>query len=157
MLSLDATVALDDGDLDALAEIRKGIEAKMSRLRELDPCILDMSFREATLSSRYGHTLADKIELYELARDFGFTDFGLPNFYDFPSVTDDRDRPVPECDRTVPRTFPRGAPAGGRRTDPRRPADTVRRVHAAVPTAGGDVFRSSATCRSRSDSSARIS
>ena len=88
MLSLDATVALDDGDLDALAEIRKGIEAKMSRLRELDPCILDMSFREATLSSRYGHTLADKIELYELARDFGFTDFGLPNFYDFPSVTD---------------------------------------------------------------------
>ena len=47
-----------------------------------------MSFREATLSSRYGHTLADKIELYELAREFGFTDFGLSNFYDFPSVTD---------------------------------------------------------------------
>ena len=88
MSSLDATVALDDGDLGALAEIREGIEAKMSRLRELEPCILDMSFREATLSSRYGHTLADKIELWELARDFGFTDFGLSNFYDFPSVTD---------------------------------------------------------------------
>ena len=88
MTSLDAIVALDDEDLGALEEIRDGIEAKMSRLRELEPCILDMSFREATLSSRYGHTLADKIELYELARDFGFTDFGLSNFYDFPSVTD---------------------------------------------------------------------
>ena len=88
MTTLEATVALDEEDLGALSEIKAGIEAKMSRLRELEPCILDMSFREATLSSRYGHTLADKIELWELARDFGFTDFGLSNFYDFPSVTD---------------------------------------------------------------------
>lgn len=88
MTSLESTVVLDDEDLGALADIRQGVEAKMARLRELEPCILDMSFREATLSSRYGHTLADKIELWELARDFGFTDFGLSNFYDFPSVTD---------------------------------------------------------------------
>ena len=88
MTTLDSVVELDAEDLGALAEIREGIEAKMSRLRELEPCILDMSFREATLASRYGHTLADKIELYELAREFGFTDFGLSNFYDFPSVTD---------------------------------------------------------------------
>ena len=88
MTSLESTVVLDDEDLGALAEIRQGIEAKMARLRELEPCILDMSFREATLSSRHGHTLADKIELWELAREFGFTDFGLSNFYDFPSVTD---------------------------------------------------------------------
>ena len=88
MTSLDARVALDDEDHGALAEMRERIEATLSRLRELEPCILDMSFREATLSSRYGHTLADKIELYELAREFGFTDFGLPNFCDFPSVMD---------------------------------------------------------------------
>ena len=88
MTSLDTMVELDDEDLGALAQIRAGIDAKMSRLRELEPCMLDMSFREATLASRYGHTLADKIELYELAREFGFTDFGLSNFYDFPSVTD---------------------------------------------------------------------
>ena len=88
MTALESLVELDEEDLAALAEIREGIDAKMSRLRELDPCILDMSFREAALSSRYGHTLADKIELYELAREFGFTDFGLSNFYDFPSVTD---------------------------------------------------------------------
>ena len=88
MTTLDSMVALDEEDLGALEELRGGIEAKMSRLRELEPCILDMSFREATLSSRYGHTLADKIELWELASEFGFTDFGLSNFYDFPSVTD---------------------------------------------------------------------
>ena len=88
MTSLDSVVELDAEDLGALAEIRAGLDAKLSRLRDLVPCILDMSFREATLSSRYGHTLADKIELYELAREFGFTDFGLSNFYDFPSVTD---------------------------------------------------------------------
>ena len=88
MTTLDSVVELDAEDLGALAEIRAGLDAKLSRLRDLVPCILDMSFREATLSSRYGHTLADKIELYELAREFGFTDFGLSNFYDFPSVTD---------------------------------------------------------------------
>ena len=88
MTALESLVELDDEDRAALAEIREDIHAKMSRLRDLDPCILDMSFREAALSSRYGHTLADKIELFELAREFGFTDFGLSNFYDFPSVTD---------------------------------------------------------------------
>ena len=88
MTSLDSVVELDEEDLGALAQIRAELDAKLSRLRNLVPCILDMSFREATLSSRYGHTLADKIELYELAREFGFTDFGLSNFYDFPSVTD---------------------------------------------------------------------
>ena len=88
MTTLDSMVELDDEDLGALAEISEDLDAKMSRLREVVPCILDMSFREATLSSRYGHTLADKIELYELAREFGFTDFGFSNFYDFPSVTD---------------------------------------------------------------------
>ena len=88
MTALESLVELDDEDRAVLAEIREDIHAKMSRLRDLDPCILDMSFREAALSSRYGHTLADKIELYELAREFGFTDFGLSNFYDFPSVTD---------------------------------------------------------------------
>ena len=88
MTALEVVVELDEEDLGALAELREDLDAKMTRLREVVPCILDMSFREATLSSRYGHTLADKIELYELAREFGFTDFGLSNFYDFPSVTD---------------------------------------------------------------------
>lgn len=64
------------------------IAASFGRLREIVPCMLDMSAREATLSSAYGHTVGDKIELHRLAREFGFADFGLPNFFDFPSVSD---------------------------------------------------------------------
>ena len=88
MTLLDSVVELNDEDLALLSNTRDGLEANMARLREIVPCILDMSFRKTTLSSRYGHTLADKIALYELARDFGFDDFELSNFYDFPSVTD---------------------------------------------------------------------
>ncbi|MDE0239925.1 MAG: hypothetical protein OXQ84_06960, partial [bacterium] len=82
------TVALTSDDTALLASSRQAIDQKLARLRDLVPCILDMSAREATLSSHYGHTLKDKIELYELARDFGLTDIGLSNFFDFPSVTD---------------------------------------------------------------------
>ena len=35
-----------------------------------------------------GHTLEDKKELLRLGKEFGFTDFGLPNFYNFPTVSD---------------------------------------------------------------------
>ena len=87
-MDIEANILLDEGDREALADVTRHIEAQRMRLRELVPCVLDMSFREATLSSRYGHTLDDEVELYELAREFGFTYFGLPNFYDFPSVGD---------------------------------------------------------------------
>ncbi len=80
--------ALHGRDSELLSEVVAAIDADTRRLRELVPCMLDMSAREATLSSRYGHTLQDKIELYRLAREFGFDDFLLPNFFDFPSVAD---------------------------------------------------------------------
>ena len=83
-----AKVELTGSDRALLARSRETIERNMARLRDVAPCLLDMSSREATLSSRHGHTLKDKIELYELARDFGLADFGLPNFFDFPSVSD---------------------------------------------------------------------
>ena len=79
---------LNDDDREVLAAAQARIEAQRTRLREVVPCILDMSAREATLSANYGHTLDDKKELFRLAKDFGFTDFGLSNFLDFPSVTD---------------------------------------------------------------------
>ncbi len=88
MAIVDPVVELDAQDLEALDEVKGQIDAQMARLREVVPCMLDLSFREATLSSRHGHTLDDKIQLFELAREFGFTDFGMPNFYDFPSVGD---------------------------------------------------------------------
>ena len=82
------TVTLTQADKELLAKSRQAIDQKMERLHNVVPCILDMSAREATLSSHYGHTLQDKIELFELARDFGLSDIGLSNFFDFPSVTD---------------------------------------------------------------------
>ncbi len=65
------------------------IEERVAKLRDLEPYLMDMSSREATLSSYFGHTFEDKKELYRLARDLGFDDFGLPNFFAFPSVTDE--------------------------------------------------------------------
>ena len=64
------------------------IEDRVKMLRDVEPCLIDMSSREATLSSYFGHTLENKIELYNLAKDLGFNDFGLSNFFAFPSVTD---------------------------------------------------------------------
>ncbi|MDA0821219.1 MAG: hypothetical protein O3C28_02195 [Proteobacteria bacterium] len=64
------------------------IEDRVKILRDTEPYLIDMSAREATLSSYLGHTLDDKIALYEMARDLGFHDFGLSNFFAFPSVSD---------------------------------------------------------------------
>ena len=79
---------LDAEDESWLAEMVDHIEERVAILRDLEPYLIDMSAREATLSSYFGHTLADKKELYRLACDLGFHDFGLPNFFAFPSVTD---------------------------------------------------------------------
>ena len=65
------------------------IEDRVTVLRDVEPYMIDMSSREATLSSYFGHTLDDKIELYHLACDLGFDNFGLPNFFAFPSVVDE--------------------------------------------------------------------
>lgn len=89
---MDRTQTLPGGlnadDEEVLQRAVTHIEDRLEILRNADPYVLDMSAREATLSSRHGHTLQDKIELYELARDLGIHDFGLPNFFAFPSVTD---------------------------------------------------------------------
>jgi hypothetical protein len=79
---------LTGDDQQLLASAQQRINALLSRLREVVPVVLNMSFREATLSSRYGHTLEDKKELLRLGKEFGFTDFGLPNFHKFPTVSD---------------------------------------------------------------------
>jgi hypothetical protein len=79
---------LDAGDRATLEEMMDYIEQRVAILRDVEPCVLDMSAREATLSSAWGHTLDDKLALYELACDLGFRDFGLPNFFAFPSVTE---------------------------------------------------------------------
>jgi isopropylmalate/homocitrate/citramalate synthase len=78
-------VELTEADRAAYRQAGEEIEANMARLRAVVPTILDLSFREATLSAAYGHTLEDKKELYRLAKSFGFQDFALPGgLLDFP-------------------------------------------------------------------------
>jgi len=79
---------LDGDDETSLRDMVSHIEERVALLRDAVPYVIDMSAREATLSSAFGHTLADKIELYELACDLGLRDFGLPNFFAFPSVSE---------------------------------------------------------------------
>jgi len=83
-----AMQALNGEDRATLEEMVSHIEERVALLRDVEPYVLDMSAREATLSSAFGHTLDDKVELYELARDLGLRDFGLPNFFAFPSVSE---------------------------------------------------------------------
>ena len=80
--------ALEAVEQRLLDEAKARIEAQMARLRETVPYVLDMSSREAALSSTWGHTLRDKTDLFELGREIGLEDFGLSNFYAFPSVSD---------------------------------------------------------------------
>ncbi len=88
MVRTSEAIALDDGDRAVLGAAKARMDEQTARLRDVVPCIIDMSGREATLAAAHGHTLEDKKALYRLARDFGFTDFGLPSFFDFPSVSD---------------------------------------------------------------------
>lgn len=79
---------INEGDRAVLDEYVSHIEDRVEILRDAEPYLIDMSAREATLSSYVGHTLDDKIALYEMSRDLGFNDFGLSNFFAFPSVSD---------------------------------------------------------------------
>ena len=58
----------------------------MSRLKSVVPYVLDLSALEGRLPSPCGHTLADRIELYELAEEFGFDELALFSFFDFRNV-----------------------------------------------------------------------
>jgi isopropylmalate/homocitrate/citramalate synthase len=79
---------LGPDDRAVLEQTVSHIEDRVKILREAEPYLIDMSAREASLSSYIGHTLEDKIELYKMACDLGFHDIGLPNFFGFPSVSD---------------------------------------------------------------------
>ncbi|HEY6038864.1 MAG TPA: hypothetical protein VIV58_31495, partial [Kofleriaceae bacterium] len=73
--------------------VAAGIDAKLRRLREVEPYLIDLSLRENPFGSRVGQTLADKLRILPQLRAFGFEnillgtlDYALP---DEPEVDDD--------------------------------------------------------------------
>lgn len=88
MTKPNTRIRLNTDDQQLLASAQQRINAPLSCFGEVVPVVLDMPVREATLSSRYGHTLEDEKELFRLGQEFGFTDFALPNLYNFPTVSD---------------------------------------------------------------------
>ena len=81
--------ALTEQDREWASDMSRFIEDRVKVLRDVEPYMIDMSSREATLSSYFGHTFDDKKELHRLSCDLGFDNFGLPNFFAFPSVVDE--------------------------------------------------------------------
>ena len=79
-------VRLGKRDRDAIAGMNRRLDAKMTRLRSVVPHILDLSVLEGRLPAPRGHTLGDRIELYRLAREFGFDELALFSFFDFRNV-----------------------------------------------------------------------
>src|SRR3954469_8560149 len=79
--------------LEAAREVVAGVQAKLQRLREVEPYLIDLSLRENPFGSRVGQTLADKLRILPQLRAFGFKnillgtlDYALP---DEPEVDDD--------------------------------------------------------------------
>lgn len=69
------------------------VDAKLARLRELEPFLIDLSLRENPVGARVGQTLADKQHIVQQVHDFGFQhvllgtlDYSIP---DEPEVDDD--------------------------------------------------------------------
>ena len=85
----DGGDGLTSQDKSWLSEMTRHIEDRVEILKQAEPYLIDMSSREATLSSYFGHTLQDKKDLHQLSADLGFNSFGLPNFFAFPSVADE--------------------------------------------------------------------
>ena len=82
----DTGPVLCAADRDALDSAKNAIDAKLARLRDVVPSIVDLSCREGTLPAPYGHTLEDKRELLRLAKEFGFTDIAIAAYFDFENV-----------------------------------------------------------------------
>lgn len=58
-------------------DILAAAEAKIERLRNIEPYLLDLSLRENTVGSRLGQTLQDKLAILPKLREFGFRHIDL--------------------------------------------------------------------------------
>lgn len=62
------------------AAIMTTMEGQQALLRDCNPVILDLTVREPAVGIPQGHTPANKLELFEIVKDFGFTDILLATF-----------------------------------------------------------------------------
>jgi hypothetical protein len=69
-MSMPSRTAL--GSLENARAIMAGAQAKVDRLRTIEPYLIDLSLRENAFGSRVGQTLADKLSILPRLRDFGF-------------------------------------------------------------------------------------
>jgi hypothetical protein len=58
--------------LQTARAIMAGAQAKIDRLRTIEPYLIDLSLRENAFGSRVGQTLADKLSILPRLREFGF-------------------------------------------------------------------------------------
>ena len=58
--------------LQGARAIMAGAQAKIDRLRTIEPYLIDLSLRENAFGSRVGQTLADKLSILPRLREFGF-------------------------------------------------------------------------------------
>jgi hypothetical protein len=63
--------------LEHARHLRDQADQKLARLRQIEPLLLDISLREASVGSRAGQTLAEKLEILPRLRAFGFTNIIL--------------------------------------------------------------------------------
>ncbi|HEX2656396.1 MAG TPA: hypothetical protein VHN11_22465, partial [Xanthobacteraceae bacterium] len=57
--------------------ILAGAQAKIEKLRNVKPYLIDLSLRENPVGSRIGQNLADKLAILPKIRDFGFKSIHL--------------------------------------------------------------------------------
>lgn len=79
--------------IEAARAIQARVDDKLARLRSVEPFLIDLSLRENPVGARVGQTLADKQQIVQQVRDFGFQhvllgtlDYSIP---DEPEVDDD--------------------------------------------------------------------
>ncbi len=69
-----------------LNDVNTNIENKLKKLRDFQPCMLDVSIREPTAYSSWSHRLSDKMDTLKLIREFGFRDIMLGEFKPWDTV-----------------------------------------------------------------------
>jgi hypothetical protein len=63
--------------LDHARAILAGADAKLDRLRDIEPYLIDLSLRENPVGSNIGQTLRDKLNILPKLREFGFQNISL--------------------------------------------------------------------------------